>query len=133
MPSLAIQLDSPVPIIEQIVGGLRRAIAMGQLQPNDELPPVRQLAADLGVNLNTVARAYRALEASGLVSTVRGRGTRVTSSTEKRSARRSTSTSQVKQRITDAVVDAKLAGLTQDAMNKVFQDVLATFFKTTSA
>jgi GntR family transcriptional regulator len=131
MPTLAIQLDSPVPITEQIVGGLRRAIAMGKLQPNDELPPVRQLAADLGVNLNTVARAYRALEASGLVSTVRGRGTRVTSSTEKRSAGRSTSTSHVKQRITDAVVDAKLAGLTQDAMTKVFQDVLATFFKTT--
>jgi len=132
MPTLAIQLDSPIPITEQIVAGLRRAIAMGHLQPNDELPPVRQLAADLGVNLNTVARAYRALEASGLVSTVRGRGTCVTSSTEKRSAGRSTSTSQIKQRMTDAVVDARLAGFTQNEMTKVFQDVLTTFFKTTS-
>jgi hypothetical protein len=54
----------------------------------------------------------------------------VTSSTEKRSVSKSASNYHVKQRMTDAVVDAKLAGLTQEAMTKVFQDVLATFFKT---
>ena len=129
MPAIEIQLDSPIPITEQIVAGLRRAIATGQLQANDDLPPVRQLAADLGVNLNTVARAYRTLEASGLVTTVRGRGTRVTSSTEKRPAGKSASIHQVKQQITDAVVDAKLAGLTHEAMTRVFQEVLGTFFK----
>jgi GntR family transcriptional regulator len=131
MATLTVRLDSPIPITEQIVSGLRRAIAIGELQPHDELPPVRQLAADLGVNLNTVARAYRTLEASGLLSTVRGRGTRITSSTEKKTATRSASTLQVKERITNAVVDAKLAGMSHDAMNKVFQDVLASFFKPT--
>lgn len=132
MATLSIHLDSPVPIVEQIVTGLRRTIATGLLRPNDELPPVRQLAADLGVNLNTVARAYRILEASGLVSTVRGRGTCVTSSTEKRTSGKSATTFEIKRRMTDAVVDAKLAGLTQDAMTKVFQDILATFFNATS-
>jgi len=129
--TLTVQLDSPIPISEQIVSGLRRAIAIGELQPNDELPPVRQLAADLGVNLNTVARAYRTLEGSGLVSTVRGRGTRITSSTEKKMTSKSASTTRVKERMTIAVVDAKLAGMSQDALNKVFHDVISSFFKAT--
>jgi GntR family transcriptional regulator len=79
---LTIQLDSPVPISDQIRLGLRRAIASGAVKPGDPLPTVRQLAADLDVNMNTVARAYRELEAEGLVSSVRGRGTVVTSTRE---------------------------------------------------
>ena len=68
---LSVRLDSPVPIGEQILAGIRALIALGTLNPGDELPPVRQLAGDLGVNLNTVARAYRALESDGLVRTAR--------------------------------------------------------------
>ncbi|MCA9312138.1 MAG: GntR family transcriptional regulator, partial [Phycisphaerales bacterium] len=51
---LVVSLESKEPVVDQIVGGIRRAIASGELRPGDELPPVRQLAADLGVNLNTV-------------------------------------------------------------------------------
>ena len=131
MTTLAIQLDSPTSITDQIVTGLRREIASGGLNPDDELPPVRQLAADLGVNLNTVARAYRTLEASGLLTTVRGRGTRVTSSTEKTQGNRAATTELVKRRMTDTVADAKLAGMSPDAMQRLFQDCLAAFFPTT--
>ena len=49
------------------------------LQPGDRLPPLRQLAADLGLAVGTVARAYRELESAGLISSRRGGGTRVTS------------------------------------------------------
>ncbi len=79
---IEISLDSPVPLGDQLVAGIRHLIAAGTLRPGDELPPVRQLAADLGINLNTVARAYRELEAAGLAVAARGRGTRVTSSRE---------------------------------------------------
>ncbi|MEW6278583.1 MAG: GntR family transcriptional regulator, partial [Candidatus Eremiobacterota bacterium] len=72
---IRIQVDSTVPLVEQLQQELRRAIARGEVGPGDPLPPVRQLAADLGINWNTVARAYRALELEGLVSTARGRGT----------------------------------------------------------
>ena len=54
------RLDAPV--YEQVANQLRSHIATGTLQPGTTLPPVRQLAGDLGVNLNTVARAYRLLE-----------------------------------------------------------------------
>ena len=65
------------PIYIQIVEQIRQRIARGELQPGDQLPTVRQLAADLRVNFNTVARAYRLLDEAGLISTQHGRGTYV--------------------------------------------------------
>ena len=74
-----IQLDfrSGQPIYMQIVEQVRQQIARGDLKPGDQLPTVRQLATDLRVNFNTVARAYRLLDESGLISTQHGRGTYV--------------------------------------------------------
>lgn len=60
--TLTIDRRLAVPVYEQVAGQLRTHIAQGKLRPGMALPPVRQLAADLGVNLNTVARAYRLLE-----------------------------------------------------------------------
>ncbi len=70
------------PIYRQIVDQLRQLIAADTLQPGDPLPSVRQLAADLGVNLNTVAIAYRQLAGEGLVEIKHGRGARVTAARE---------------------------------------------------
>ena len=64
-----------VPLTEQIRNQIRALIARGKLQPGDQLPTVRQLAADLRVNFNTVARAYRMLEKEALISVQHGRGT----------------------------------------------------------
>jgi GntR family transcriptional regulator len=74
---MQIQLDfrSKVPIYIQIIDQIKHLIASGVLQPDDQLPTVRQLAADLRVNFNTVARAYRLLDDQGLISTQHGRGT----------------------------------------------------------
>ena len=71
---LTISLASSVPIHDQLVAGLRGLIAAGTLGEGDELPPVRQLAADLGINLNTVARAYTELESEGVIETRQGAG-----------------------------------------------------------
>jgi GntR family transcriptional regulator len=74
---MPIQLDfrSEQPIYVQIVEQIRQLIAVGELKQGDQLPTVRQLAADLRVNFNTVARAYRLLDEAGLISTQQGRGT----------------------------------------------------------
>jgi GntR family transcriptional regulator len=63
------------PIYTQIVEHIKHQIADGQLKPGDQLPTVRQLALDLRVNFNTVARAYRLLDDAGVISTQQGRGT----------------------------------------------------------
>ena len=62
----------------QLANVLAAAIRRGELAAGDRLPPVRQVAAELGVNFNTIARGYRLLADQGLVETRRGRGTSVT-------------------------------------------------------
>jgi GntR family transcriptional regulator len=75
MLSLVIDMQSNVPIYIQIANQIRHKIAANELQPGDQLPTVRQVAADLRVNFNTVARAYRRLDEAGVISTQLGRGT----------------------------------------------------------
>lgn len=72
---IEIDLTSKVPIYVQIIDQIKHMIATGVLQPEDQLPTVRQLATDLRVNFNTIARAYRMLDNEGLISTQHGRGT----------------------------------------------------------
>lgn len=64
----------PTPIYAQLERGLRAAIATGRLASGDQLPTVRQLAVDLRVNANTVARVYAELERRGVLETRRGVG-----------------------------------------------------------
>jgi DNA-binding transcriptional regulator YhcF (GntR family) len=70
---LTVDSTSPVPPFEQVRAQLATQIADGVLTAGTRLPTVRQLADDLGLAVNTVARTYRELEAAGLVET-RGRG-----------------------------------------------------------
>lgn len=72
---IELDLRSHVPIYVQIVERIEHLVAAGVLQPDDQLPTVRQLAADLRVNFNTIARAYRMLDDAGIISTQQGRGT----------------------------------------------------------
>jgi GntR family transcriptional regulator len=72
---VVIDYRSGVPIYVQIVEQVRQRVSTGELRPGDQLPTVRQMATDLRVNFNTVARAYRLLDEAGLISTQQGRGT----------------------------------------------------------
>lgn len=72
---IEIDFRSSEPIYLQIMEQVRHGLATGELKPGDQLPTVRQLATDLRVNFNTVARAYRLLDEAGLISTQQGRGT----------------------------------------------------------
>ena len=74
---LEINTHGPVPIYEQIVDGVERLVRRGDLVPGSSLASVRQLACDLEINANTVARAYRTLEQNGILETAGRRGTRV--------------------------------------------------------
>ncbi len=71
----AINPSDPAPIWRQIEEGVRRLIALGALQPGGAVPSVRDLARDLRVNPNTVARAYQRLSEGGVLMVKRGEGT----------------------------------------------------------
>ncbi len=119
---LTVRLDSDEPLVDQIVRGIRAAIATGELQNGDELPPVRQLAGDLGVHLNTVARAYRELQATGLVHTARGRGTRVTATQEALPAGDEATRQGLLERAQALLADAKLAGLPRTEFDRIWKE-----------
>ena len=74
-PAVQIDLRSPVPPFEQIRARIADLVAAGELPAGTRLPSVRALAGDLGIAPNTVVRAYRELEAAGVVHTARGKGT----------------------------------------------------------
>ena len=69
--------DDPAPLHEQVAAEIRRSIAEGDAKPGDKLPPARHLAAVMGVNINTVLRALRALRDEGLLEMAPRRGIRV--------------------------------------------------------
>ena len=72
---VTLDLSDATPIYAQIERGLRAAIAAGRLKPGEQLPTVRELAVELGVNANTIARVYSELERAGVFETRRGVGT----------------------------------------------------------
>ncbi len=74
---IRLEPGSPVPIYLQIVQGIKHQVATGALKPGEQLPTVRELAATLRINPNTVARAYDQLDADQVITTQQGRGTYV--------------------------------------------------------
>ena len=79
----------PRPIYEQIMDNLRRLIISGGVAPGERLPSVRELAAQLAINPNTIQRAYRELENEGFIYSMTGKGSFVASLGEVDSGRRS--------------------------------------------
>lgn len=69
--------DSSVGLADQIANQVRGAVVSGRLKPSDKLPPARELAGGLDVNMHTVLRAYAALRDEGLIELRRGRGAQV--------------------------------------------------------
>ncbi len=77
MRTLHVDFESEIPVYRQIADEIRGLVARGELADGSELPSVRQLASRVGVNLNTIAKAYRLLADEGLVELRHGSGARV--------------------------------------------------------
>jgi GntR family transcriptional regulator len=105
--SVTLDMLAATPPYEQVRTQLAGHIRTGTLRPGDKLPVVRALAADLGVATNTIARAYRELEAGGLVTTRRRVGTIVQAPTAPASP-------ALQRRALDLVREARNAGLADE-------------------
>lgn len=123
---MQLRLDprSGKPIYLQIAGQIKHLIAAGKMRPNDQLPTVRQLAVELRVDPNTVARGYRQLVEEGLISTQQGRGTYVLEPPPPADQR------QLRREKLIAVVDGLLneldrLGFSDEELEKVWSDRLA--------
>jgi len=83
MLEVKVDKGDPTDLYEQVAGEIRRAIADGEARPGERLPPAKDLAAELGVNTNTVLRALRVLRDEGLLEFRRGRGISVAGTPER--------------------------------------------------
>ncbi len=93
---------------QQVADEIKGLIARGELPENSQLPPVRQVAADLGVNLNTIAVAYRQLQKEGLIRVRHGSGATVISR-----VRAKHDEERAHDRLQAALTDLVLSGLTR--------------------
>lgn len=100
-----------VAIFEQISRQVKYAVANGALRAGDLVPSVRDLSTKLAVNPNTVARAYRDLQADGFLEPLRGEGLRVTKQAIERS--RKHRTKLLHDRLRQVVTEAKQSGMTE--------------------
>jgi GntR family transcriptional regulator len=100
------------PIYAQLDRGLRAAVASGRLRPGDQLPTVRQLAVELRINANTVARVYAELERTGVLETRRGVGSFISASARTEARPAPERTRRLRAFATRVLADAEAAGFT---------------------
>ncbi len=112
------------PFYRQVVDEIKSLIARGELLEGTSLPPVRQVAADLGVNLNTIAFAYRKLQQEGLIRIKHGSGAIVTSRvlTEK-------SNEHLRAQLSTALTQLVLAGLKRPEIKTLVEGELNQLLK----
>src|SRR5262245_7471901 len=108
---VSLDLKSPTPAYRQIANDLRRHLVEGRLEPGEQLPPVRQLALDLGVHFNTVALAYRMLADEGWLELKRRRGATVIARNTPRAVDRRRVDHLLRQ-LTHIAAELRSAGLT---------------------
>jgi GntR family transcriptional regulator len=121
---LTIDTGDRRPIYEQVAEGIKALIARGELPEGTSLPPVRQLAADLGVNLNTIAVAYRELQSEGLIHVKHGSGAVVASRTMTER-----SDDQLRRPLRTALTQLVLAGLPRGKILSIVSDELRALMK----
>jgi GntR family transcriptional regulator len=113
------------PVFQQIVDHVKREIATGRLKPDERLPSVRDLAKELVINPNTIARAYQVLEAEGVTYSRRGAGTFI--ATRKFVVRVEERRRRFREAIEAALADAFHLGLSEEEARKAFDAAMKRF------
>ena len=111
-------------IYDQVVRQVKFAIAGRVLRPGNLVPSVRELARELAINPNTVARAYQQLQADGVLQTVRGTGLEVAADAVKHC--RTERLKLIRTRVAQALAEARQSGLDADELRKLVDTELST-------
>lgn len=127
MPAIfTVDPRSGVPIYLQLIEQIKRSVALGVLGPGEQLPTVKQLALDLTINPNTVARAYRDLERDAVIETAPGRGSFVRADGSAEHA--GVADDVAAEAVTNAVREAKSLGLPAAKLRTIFESAVARWF-----
>lgn len=116
---LELNFKSGVPICDQIVNGFIRMKALGLVESGEQMPSVRQLAVELSVNPNTIQKAYQMLESNGIIYSVKGKGSFISSDAAVNIA----VIKSAKKDFRRAAVSAKELGLKRDELIEIIDEV----------
>src|SRR5882757_1324727 len=121
---LHVDVRNGLAVYDQIVRQVKFAVADGALRTGDLVPSVRELARELAINPNTVARAYRQLQDDGVVETVRGTGLAIAATARRQC--QAERTKLIRSRLRLVLEEALNSGLDSDDITSLMQDELAT-------
>lgn len=116
---LELNFKSGVPICDQIVNGFIRMKALGLVESGEQMPSVRQFAVELSVNPNTIQKAYQMLESNGIIYSVKGKGSFISSD----AAADIAVIKSAKKDFRRAAVSAKELGLKRDELIEIIDEV----------
>jgi GntR family transcriptional regulator len=119
---ITIDIEAEMPLFEQVVDQIKKAVSQSELKPGDNLPSIRQLAGDLQLNNKTVAKAYRLLERDSVIVTKGYRGTFVHENAVKNSA--INLKSKIVEKLTETINQLKTVGATDSEIRIVFSELM---------
>jgi GntR family transcriptional regulator len=123
MIKLRLDFRSPLPLFEQIKDQLRLLALAGAIQPGEQLPSIRQLAVQLTVNPNTVAKVYRELEQEGFLENRQGCGCFLAASEKPDQARDDERRAAMKAELRAILVRAKTLGFSVADLNRMMKEI----------
>ena len=124
---LTVDPRSGVPIYLQVIEQIKRSVALGILAAGEQLPTVKQLALDLTINPNTVAKAYRELERDGVIETAAGRGSFVRGNGTAASTKQAAA-DVARSAVDVAIREAKSVGLGRDEVRAITTEAVERWF-----
>lgn len=114
-----INASNGIPVYEQVARQITFAVAAGSLQPGEMIPSVREMARELAINPNTVARAYRQLQDVGVLESVRGSGLTIQSGAKSRC--KTMRSRLIRERISNVLTEARQSQLTDNEIMEFVQ------------
>lgn len=118
---IKLEMDSDIPLYTQLANGLIEGVASGSLKPGDTLPSVRSLAADLGINMHTVNKAYRELDTKGIVQIIPKSGAVVTTPSFDQD-----SSNRVENLMRPIIAEALAIGLSDIEIERMMMELIST-------
>ena len=116
---LTVNFSSRTPVYQQLYDDVIRLVSLGVLKSDTKLPPVRILATELGINPNTVQKAYKMLEKDGYIYSTVGRGSFVSNKVDQNQAEKI----QAKNDLKESIDKAYKKGITKDEMIELVDEI----------
>ena len=116
---LTVNFSSRIPVYQQLYDDVIRLVSLGVLKSDTKLPPVRILATELGINPNTVQKAYKMLEKDGYIYSTVGRGSFVSNKLDQNQAEKI----QAKNDLKESIDKAYKKGITKDEMIELVDEI----------